>query len=230
MPQPIKGFLVLAILLISCSCDTRHESSVPQVAQVASVAQIQDDSQEKRRALVEKLNVTLTKPGVGGPTFKVTGAKTGVWKWSIDEYDKALVMSPNDYIQPTLYDEDALCNYFYPIIVQFDLQRLGFKQLIIAFPHLGTTCDIDQMVGRDARRRSQVANFERTKMAELGVAPGDTQWEEDPPRILGSHQVIVLGMKTTMTNDNYRLIAVVYWWQLDMDDGHATQLAAYDPR
>jgi hypothetical protein len=139
-------------------------------------------------------------------------------------------MSPNDYIQPTVYDKDALCSYFYPIVVEFDLKSLGFKDLIIAFPHLNTSCDIDQMVDRDARRRSQLANFERTKMAELGVAPRDTQWEEDSPRILGGHQVIVLGMKTTMTNENYRLIAVIYWWQLDMDDGHATQLAAYDPR
>ena len=87
-------------------------------------------------------------------------------------------MSPNDYIQPTLYNEDALCSYFYPIIVEFDLQRLGFKQLIIAFPHLNTSWDIDQMVDRDARRRSQLADFERAKMAELGVAPRDTQWEE----------------------------------------------------
>ena len=230
MPQQTTGLIFVAILLISCSCDTRHESNVPQVAQVAPVAQRQDDSQEKRRALVDKLNATLTRPAVGGPNFTITGAKTGRWKWSIDEYDKALVMSPNDYIQPTVYDKDALCSYFYPIVVEFDLKSLGFKDLIIAFPHLNTSCDIDQMVDRDARRRSQLANFERTKMAELGVAPRDTQWEEDSPRILGGHQVIVLGMKTTMTNENYRLIAVIYWWQLDMDDGHATQLAAYDPR
>lgn len=233
--------VLLAIGLISSVISTSGDetssgttparSSEPQMPSAPMVSSPpQDDSREKRMSLADNLNVTLTRPAVGGPNFVTTGAKTGVWKWSIDEYDTALVMTPNDYVQPKFYNEDALCSYFYPIIVKFDLKGLRFKRLIIAFPHMNVSCDIDRMVDRDARRRSQLANFERTKMTELGVAPHDTQWEEDPPRILGDHEVIVLGMKTTMTNDNYRLISVIYWWQLDMDDGHATQLAAYDPR
>jgi len=189
-----------------------------------------EDLRGKRQLLVEKLNLILTRPAVAGPNFVTRGRKTGVWRWSLDEYDAALVMSPNDYVQPTSSDDGVLCNYFSPIILNFDLKGSGFKQLIIAFPHFNISCDVDQVVLRDNARRLRLRNFEEEKMTELGVNPSETQWEEGSASILGDHEIVVLGMKTTTTNDNYRLISVIYWWQLDTDSGDARQLAAYDPR
>jgi len=213
--------MVIALL---ASCPGPSEVRPPSSPGAPETTQSRDNQHSLRQSLVDKLNIKFAKPQVVGP-FKTTGPRTGVWEWSDNEYDRALVMRPHDYIQPTFYNQDGLCAYFHPVIVDYDLERLGFKRLDIAFPHLNVTCDIDKIVLSDTRRISLINEFKRTKMVELAVNTGDASWMETrKDNVYTGRHYTVLSMQL-ISNP-----ATIYWWMIDTDHGDVTELASNDPR